>query len=141
MTEFDQLNCLFRELDGVYHETAVRAGLSDSAFYILRAIVEIGDGCQQRDIVEHYHLSKQTVNSSVQNLKAKGYIFLAPGRGRDRHIHLMPAGQQIAEEKIYPVIGMEHATFGGLLPEERRELLRLTQKYVRMLRERIEQSW
>lgn len=36
--ELKEFNRLYRELDRLYHEIAVKAELSDSAFYILYAI-------------------------------------------------------------------------------------------------------
>ncbi len=52
--ELKEFNYLYREMDGIYHQLALRAGLPDSAFYILYCIVEFGDGCLQRDIADHY---------------------------------------------------------------------------------------
>ena len=48
--EMKELNKQYRETDRIYHEISMQSGLSDSAFMILYAIVELGDGCQQKDI-------------------------------------------------------------------------------------------
>ncbi len=134
----EEFNRLYREMDRIYHELAVNAGMSDSAFFILYAIVEMGNGYLQKDIAERYSISRQTVNSSVQNLKAKGYIEMEPGNGRDRHIYLTPAGQQVAEKNIYPVMKMEKAAFQEMSEQESRELLKLTRKYVRIFQDKTE---
>lgn len=132
----EEFNRLYREMDRIYHELAVKAGMSDSAFFILYAIVEMGNGYLQKDIAERYSISRQTVNSSIQNLKARGYIDMELGNGRDRHIYLTPAGQQLAEKNIYPVMEMEKAAFQEMPEQESRELLRLTRKYVRIFQEK-----
>lgn len=137
--ELKEFNCLYKELDELYHELAIKAGLSDSAFSILYAIIEMGDGCMQKEISELYSLSRQTINSSIQNLKSKGYISLTQGKGRDKHIHLTVAGQQLTEDKILPVIKMENEVFSDMSPNESRELLRLTKKYIQLFREKTEQ--
>lgn len=137
--EWKEFNRLYKELDELYHEVAVKAGMSDSAFCIMYAIVEMGDGCLQKDIARHYSLSKQTINSSIQNLKNKGYISLVQGKGRDKHIHLTDAGQRLAEEKILPVINVENAVLLDMAPFESQELLRLMKKYIQLLRNKTEQ--
>ena len=62
--EMKELNKQYRETDRIYHEISMQSGLSDSAFMILYAIVELGDGCQQKDIADLYCYSRQTINSS-----------------------------------------------------------------------------
>ena len=42
--EMKELNKQYRETDRIYHEISTKAGLSDSAFMILYAITELGDG-------------------------------------------------------------------------------------------------
>lgn len=138
--EWKEFNRLYKKLDKIYHEFAAKAGMSDSAFYIMYAIVEMGDGCLQKDIANHYFLSKQTINSSIRNLKNEGYILLTQGRRRDKHIHLTEAGQKLAEEKILPVINMENAVFLDMAPLESQELLRLLNKYIQLLRKKTEQT-
>ena len=45
-----EFNRLYKELDDLYHNLALRQGLSDSASIILYALYLLGDGCLQRDI-------------------------------------------------------------------------------------------
>lgn len=40
-----EFNRLYKELDGLYHNLALRQGLSDSASIILYALYLLGDGC------------------------------------------------------------------------------------------------
>ena len=88
--ELREFNCLYKEVDEIYHEIALKMGISDSGFIILYALAELGDGCLQKDIAKIYYISKQTVNSSISNLKKNGYVCLRPGKGRDMHICLTP---------------------------------------------------
>lgn len=136
-TELKEFNCLYKEMDDLYHDLALKSGTSDSAFSILYTIVELGDGCLQKDITEWNHISRQTVNSSVKNLQAKGYLSLKHGERRDMHIYLTPSGQRFVEEHILPIIQMENNAFSEMSPEESRELLRLTKKYVGLFRQKV----
>ena len=47
-----EFNRLYKELDDLYHNLALRQGLSDSASIILYALYLLGDGCLQRDICD-----------------------------------------------------------------------------------------
>lgn len=66
--EWKEFNHLYKELDKLYLELAVKAGLSDSAFYIMYAIAELGDGCLQRDI------SGKNRTNIIKRIAAKGRI-------------------------------------------------------------------
>ena len=73
---------LRKELDDLYHNLALRQGLSDSASIILYALYLLGDGCLQRDICDLSYISKQTINSSIRRLEQDGYLYLQPEIGR-----------------------------------------------------------
>lgn len=136
--ELKEFNLIFKEMDDLYHDIALKLGLSDSAFIILYTICTIGDGCLQKDICNTAYISKQTVNSSIKNLERSGILSLKAGKGRDMHIHLTPVGKKVLEEKIIPVIQMENQVFAELSPKERQLLLELTKKYMIQLRDKSE---
>ena len=75
LKEFDSL---YKMIDDVYHEIALSMHLTDSAFLILYCLLELGDGCSQKDICKLYSISKQTVNSSVKSLEDKGFWSVRP---------------------------------------------------------------
>ena len=81
LKEFDSL---YKMIDDVYHEIALSMHLTDSAFLILYCLLELGDGCSQKDICKLYSISKQTINSSVKSLENKGFLTRRSGAGRDR---------------------------------------------------------
>ena len=76
--ESREFNRMYKEVDELYHEVALKSGLSDTSFLVLFSIVELGDGCLQIDIANRYFISKQTISSSVRALEQKGYIYLKP---------------------------------------------------------------
>lgn len=75
-------NNLFRLENELYHDIAVKMGLSDSAFGILYWLDDLGDGCLQRDVCVASGLTKQTVNSSVHKLERTGFVELRVEQGR-----------------------------------------------------------
>ncbi|MGI6006004.1 MAG: MarR family winged helix-turn-helix transcriptional regulator [Ruminococcus sp.] len=127
-------NRLYKEMDDIYSDIARHIGISDSAFTIFYIICELGDGCLQKDICQTYYVTKQTINSSIRKLEREGYLYLEQGKGHDKHIHLTPKGQEFVQKNILPVQQMEHEAFQALTAGERKELLRLTEKYVENLR-------
>jgi len=60
---FQEFMQLEHQIDEFYHELAVKQNLSDSALLVLWALLELGEGCTQRDICGQFALSKQTVHS------------------------------------------------------------------------------
>lgn len=132
-------NHLYKELDDIYHKLALKAELSDSAFCILYAIACMGDGCLQKDISEYFFQSRQTINSSVKNLEKKGYLSLVRGNSKDKHIHLTTEGQRLVKDKITPVIETEEAAFASMTVQDRQELLRLTEQYIRLFQNKTDQ--
>lgn len=134
--ELKEFNSLYKALDDIYHEIALKAGISDSAFAILYVLVEFGDGCLQKDIVEYFSISKQTINSSIKKLAEKDIIRLQKGKGRNLHVYLTSKGRQFTDEKIAPVLALENSIFTEMGAVESREFLRLTGKYVSLYRQK-----
>lgn len=135
MKEFD---FLYKEIDECYHSIALSLGLTDTAFLILYYLVELGDGCLQKDICDMSCISKQTINSSVKSLETKGFLKRIPGKGRDIHLSFTDFGRDFANRHIGPVIHMENDTFACMPKKEREELLRLARKYSQLLKEHVQ---
>ncbi len=133
-SEVQEFNRLYKELDELYHETALKMGMSDSGFAIMYVVCVLGDGCMQRDICREAYVSKQTVNSSIRNLEKNGYLYLEQGSGRDKHIRLTEKGNSFVEERVRPVVEAEDHAFQDMIPEERKEFIRLSGKYVENFR-------
>ncbi len=100
--EFNRVCC---EFDQLYRTAASRMGLSDSAFQILMAIYDLGEGCTQAQICNYVCLGKQTISSSVKNLKAQGLITLQNKPNvRGASLFLTEEGRRAVEERVSPVI-------------------------------------
>lgn len=135
--ELKEFNSLYKELDELYHRIALQIGLSDSAFFIMYSIAEFGDGCLQKDIADQYFISRKTINSSIKNLEAQGYITLKKGNRRDMHIYLTQAGQEFVDEKIAAVFEIENSVFDEFPKEEREQFIQLTRKYVMLCQKKM----
>ena len=131
--ELRELNRLYKELDDIYNNIALKLNLSDSAFIIFYTLCEVGEGCSQKDICNQAAISKKTINSAIQKLEQEDYICMRHGKGRQMQIYLTEKGQKMLQEKIYPVMQIENNVFQKMEETEARELLRLFQKYVLQL--------
>ena len=129
-------NQTYKEMCDLYHEIAQSMSLSDSAFDVLYAMCELKDGCLQKDICDHSYLTKQTVHSAVRKLIGEGILRMEPGKGRDMHLFLTEQGRGLAERTVVPLMEQEREVFQTMTPEEGRELVRLTRKYLVLLREK-----
>lgn len=132
-----EFNRLYKELGRLYYEVSFQTGISDSAFWIMYSIAELGDGCLQKNIAETHFISKQTISSAVRSLEKKGYINLQRGKGRNMHLHLTEAGKVFVHEKIETLMEIENSVFEEMTLAENKELLRLSQKYNDIFKDKI----
>ena len=130
-------NYLWREIEMLWHEIALSAGMSDSAFTILYTILELGEGCLQKDICNLNAVSKQTVHSSVKNLERDGIIEFRNEGGKEKRVYLKSYGKAFTKEKIFPIANMENEVFAEMHEEESQELIRLTRKYLTQFQEKL----
>ena len=125
------LDVLYQKTDKIYYEFARGCGLSETAYWILYSVEVSGGSVAQRVISEEFSYSKQTVNSALKALEAKGLIRLdfAEGSRKAKVVSLTPAGRAFSAERIVPAIEAEDRAFSSLAPEERSEFLRLARAY------------
>lgn len=132
---FQEYIRLQHQIDEFYHELAVRQKLSDSALLVLWTLVDLGEGCTQRDICLQFSLTKQTVHSSVRKLTREGFLSLRPGPGREVQVFLTEAGRALVQEKVLPLKNAEEAASRRMGEEELRAMLRLTRKWLSLFQE------
>lgn len=121
---------LSHRIDEFYHELAQRQGLSDSAFAVLWSILELGEGCGQKDVCRQFCMTKQTVNSSVRKLAAEGILTLQEGAGREMRIYLTDRGRALAQERVVPAMEAERRAAEAVTEEEWRTLMRLGERWI-----------
>ena len=129
-----EIDRFWRESDSIYHEVALRLGLSDSSFDILYAIVRLGEGCTQKDISAEVLLGKQTLNSSIHKL-AKQDVLELHANGRATRIFLTDKGRALVSDKIVPVFEAEGRALETIGMQNVREFLRISKLYCAALRE------
>ena len=117
------------EINSLYHEAAVKMGISDSVMNILYVICEKGDRCLQSEISRLTGISRQTINSAIRKLEKDGIVYLKQGQGRNTIVCLTETGKKFSAEKIIPILEMENKIWNEWTAEEQKQYLELTQKY------------
>lgn len=125
-----------REIDQLFHQFALQVQLSDSEFFVLYTLLEENEGCLQKDICDMYYINKQTIHSTIKKLEKENVIYLKPVH-RGKGIYLTDKGKKLIDEKIKPIAIKENDIFEQMDSQERRELIRITEKYIAGLRKLV----
>lgn len=132
-----QYTYLAGEINALYHEAAVKMGLSDSAQNILYVLCERDGRCLQSEISKLTGISPQTINSAIRKLEKEDIVYLEQGKGRNTILCLTEKGKEFAAQKINPLYEMENKIWAEWTKEEQQKYLELTKKYRDGLRKYI----
>lgn len=135
--QLKRFNLLVSEIDVVYHDAALKMGLSDSAFLILYTVCWCGGECLLSDITTG--ASKQTINSALRKLEAENIVYLKAFKGRKKKVYLTEKGYHFVEGTVLHLIGMENEIFDSWSEEEKNIYIELTQRYLSVFREKIKE--
>lgn len=93
----------------LYHRLAAALGLSDSAFWILYGVYETKESITQNELAAAISYPKQTINSSVNTLIKREFIFLRQMSvaRNSKSIHLTEKGRDFCDKNILPIIEAE----------------------------------
>ena len=81
--EFKEFNSIIGKINGIYHEAALKMGMSDSERDILYVLCDKGSGCNQSVLYKETGMTRSTVNSAIRKLENKGILYLTAGTGRN----------------------------------------------------------
>ena len=95
----EQYTYLAGEINALYHEAAVKTGISDSVQNILYVLCEKGGKCLQSEISRLTGISRQTINSAIRKLEKEEIVYLEQGKGRNTILCLTEKGQKFSLEK------------------------------------------
>lgn len=135
--DFDRM---LNGLDRIYSEFARACGLSDCAYWMLVDISTADEGVAVSRLTSEWFYSKQTINSAIKTLTARGLATLefAEGSRKNKVVCLTAEGKRFAEHYALPAVKAEQRAFDALEPWERREIMRLVGKFSRVLGDECE---
>lgn len=137
--QLERFNLLVSEIDGVYHDAALKMELSDSAMMVLYTICMHGGSCFLSDIVRMSGVSKQTINSVLRKLEADGILYLETCGARRKKVYLTEHGKGLAETTVHRLIAVENSIFDSWSEEEKKIYMDLTQRYLNALEEKVKE--
>lgn len=140
ITRFNRrVNYLIAQTDEVYHIIALHLGLSDSEMMVLYVLTDTGGECPLPCLLQQTGLSKQTVNSALRKLEADGSICLRMADRKSKIVCLTESGKIYAARTAGRLLAAENEIYGAWPKEELEAYLRLTEKYLKELREKAKQ--
>ena len=120
---------LSAEITSLYHEAAVKIGISDTVLNILYVLCEREGKCLQSDIFRLTGISRQTINSAIRKLEKDGLVYLQQGDGRNTVVCLTEKGQDFSTEKVLPLFQIEDKIWNEWTDDEQEKYILFTQKY------------
>lgn len=131
-----------KEQDHIYHNTAVRYGLSDTGMWVLYNVYAAADTVTQQELCRQCFFPKQTVNTAITRLIENGYMALEviPGTRNQKKILLTAKGAELAEKTVGQLIEAEKRAYAALTPEELQAYLDMTTRLTTALRKETEKS-
>ena len=93
----------------------------------------------QQDICNTWSLSKQTVNSIIQNMVQKDFVYLesVPGTRNLKKVHLTRKGKQYGENMITPIFNAENRTVSRIAEENWEFCTAVLNSYICIFEEEI----
>ena len=131
---------LSAEITSLYHEAAVKIGISDTVLNILYVLCEKEGQCLQRDIFRLTGISRQTINSAIRKLERDGIAYLKQGEGRNTMVCLTKKGSNFSTEKILPLFQIEDKIWNEWTAEEQAKYILLTQTYRDALKKHLRED-
>lgn len=124
-----RVNCLTNDLNALYHQAALKFGISDSALFVLYMIHDKGDNCLLYDICNESGMSKQTINSALRKLESDGILYLEQDKGRAKRVCLTEKGKTYVLQTGARLFDAECYAFDNWTDAEINMYLHLMEKY------------
>lgn len=128
-----EFNRIVSVVEGIYHEAALKWGMTDSEMHILYVLCFHETGCLQSVFYKETGMVKSTVNSAIGKMEREGIVFLTPADGRNTRVSLTAKGERLVQNTVYKIVQAENAIYAGWSEGERELFLHLNRDYARRL--------
>ena len=132
------LNTMLCEIDNLYQSLIQNKGLSDSEYVVLFSILELGEGCLQKDIANNSYINKKTINSTIKKLEKNGIIELRAGKYPNMHIYLTEFGKKYMKDNVIPVIEIENRVIESVPDSDFDNFISTYSKYSQIFKKETE---
>lgn len=135
-SKWNYFNYMVNEINSVYHEMSVKLGVSDSEFMILYILNENSLECNQSEIYKNSGISRKTINSALQKMRAAGYLTISQADGRNTLVSITDKGKVLIKEVVEPIVKAENDMYDSWSEEEIEIYHNLTHKYLIEIKEK-----
>lgn len=124
----------------VYVQYAKRFAIPVKSLFVMSALYDAPEGCNQAEICLKAYSSKQTVSAIIKGFLAQGHVELTelPTDRRNKLVKLTKAGHQYAKTIVPPLTEAETAAMALLTPEQQTMLVELTAAFGDHLQKSLE---
>ena len=133
------INSMLSELSNIYEKLLSTKNVPEGVFIVMSSILDLGEGCLQKEISEMSYLNKKTVNSTIKKLQKEEFIELRAGKYPNMHIYLTSKGHDYMRANIIPIIELENNVLAGMPEKEYEILVESYKKYIDNFREHVEE--
>ena len=123
------------ETEKIYYSMLKKADLTDSEYVLLFSVLQMGEGCSQKDISENTYISTKTLNSTVKKLKQEDLIQLERGKYPNQYIYLTKKGKEFIRERMLPIIEAENKILEKISDDDFNNFTTIVTKYTNMFSE------
>ena len=131
------LNSMLCEIDNMYQTILLKKSLSDSEYVVLFSILELGEGCLQKDIANNGYINKKTTNSTIKKLEKNRLITLKAGKYPNMHIFLTDEGKEYIKNHIVPIVNMQTNVMNSVPDTDFENLVKTYSKYMQIFKNEI----
>lgn len=132
-----QINYLIEDIDSLYHQAALKLGVSDSVMSVLYMLYTSHGERMLNDIYKLSGISKQTINSAIRKLEKDGLIYLEHYNGKSKRICFTEEGKIYADQTVSRIFQAECSVFNEWTDEEVDLYLKFIQRYNASFRNEI----
>ena len=136
--QIHRANLLMTDLDALYHQAALKLGVSDSVLIVLYMIHEKGDRCRVYDICKGCGVSKQTINSALRKLEGDGILYLEQDKGRKKRVCVTEKGKPYVERIAGRLLEAEGNVFSDWEEQEIIQFMEYAVRYTKAFSKQIE---
>lgn len=133
------INNMLSEISDIYQKLLLSKNVQESVFIVMSSILELGEGCLQKDIAEKSYTNKKTINSTIKKLQKDEYIELKAGKYPNMHIYLTDKGREYMAANIMPIIELEKNVLECISEKDFEILVDSHTRYISNFREHVEE--
>ena len=133
-----RINCLTEDIDSLYHQAAVKLGVSDSVLFVLYMVYTNGEKCLLYDIYKLSGICKQTINSAIRKLENEDIVYLEKQKGKAKIVCLTDKGKAYTKQNAAKLFEAECNAFSDWSEEEMKLYLSLIEKHNASMRKQVQ---